>query len=87
MKHGRNGYTNRGCRCDECRAAQAAYMRDYYKTHKDDHQRANRHRSAALLALKRNHPDEYRDLLNAERAADGIAPVGSVPMGPRRDTA
>lgn len=28
--HGtRNGYTNYGCRCDDCKVAQAAYMKEY----------------------------------------------------------
>lgn len=28
-RHGRNGYTNYDCRCEICRAAHAAYMREY----------------------------------------------------------
>lgn len=28
-KHGTHGTYNGGCRCDECRAGQAAYMRGY----------------------------------------------------------
>ena len=28
--HGTDSSYSRGCRCDECRAAHAAYMRDYY---------------------------------------------------------
>lgn len=27
--HNHSTYTNRGCRCEVCRAAQAAYMREY----------------------------------------------------------
>lgn len=35
IKHGtRYAYNTHGCRCDECKAASAAYMRDYYARNK-----------------------------------------------------
>jgi hypothetical protein len=29
MKHGNSAYSNRGCRCDECRAGHSAYQQAY----------------------------------------------------------
>lgn len=37
FRHGTlNGATNRGCKCDECRAAHAAYRREYRRRKKRD---------------------------------------------------
>lgn len=34
IKHGLTAYVNRGCRCDECTAAQREYYRDYERRRK-----------------------------------------------------
>jgi hypothetical protein len=55
VEHGaRSMYINRGCRCDACRAAEAAYQRGYYE--------ANRERKIAQArAWQLSHPDRFRE--------------------------
>ena len=53
--HGTNStYTNYGCRCDECKAARQAYMRQYWDVNRDALLAANRAYSRAHLANPEN---------------------------------
>lgn len=67
-------------------SADAEYMREYRRRNPavfDRHMRAGRARHRALALLREAHPDQYRRLLNAERAAAGLPPVGAVKPGPK----
>ena len=69
------GYTG-GCRCDQCRAANATYGRKYRES--SNYQlRESRARRRALTNLAHAHPDEFAELLNNERSKNGLPPVGS----------
>lgn len=72
MKHGsRASYMNRGCRCDECRAAATAYNRHYRATQLNDFGRRKRqltrrkqdYRNRRAAAYVREHlPDIWADI-------------------------
>jgi hypothetical protein len=78
-----SGYTNHGCRCDECRQANSAYMREYRErtNHRWD-RKQSRARSKALALLAAAHPQEYAELLNNQRAMERLPPVGADGRGP-----
>ncbi len=52
-RHGQNGYSNYGCRCDICRQTATANHYDYMKRNKDQ-QRKNRDRQRKSRGLKDN---------------------------------
>lgn len=83
MKHGTSGaYTNHGCRCDECRTAHAAKMREYRaKTGDENGKRERQSRNRAYRVVARMHPDEFAAILDAEREKVGLPPVGQLPVG------
>lgn len=59
--------------CDECRAARAAYMREYRRRNPECRAREGRLAAARTRALSRlvdEHPDRYRELY-AEEVARG----------------
>jgi hypothetical protein len=69
MKHGtRSTYVHHKCRCDECRAAQNAYQREYVKTeesrvYRTKLSRAVRKRNqAAARWVKQNQPDLWKQI-------------------------
>jgi hypothetical protein len=65
----------------------AGYMREYRDRNPEVYERQLRgHRAfrRALTALRACHRDEFKELLNAERAAVGLPPIGVLKPGPRR---
>jgi hypothetical protein len=84
VKHGRAGYQQRGCRCDICRTAATDYQREFRQTHPETYENelaAARATSRALYRLAQQHPDQYEAIYNEERAAEGLPPVGTSPLG------
>lgn len=67
--------------CTECKAADAAYVREWRRAHPVDTAKVNRHEAARRRALRRlaqEHPDEFAALLHEEEIIGWIATaVGS----------
>lgn len=64
----------------------AAYMREYRsrnQTAAELNLAASRARRAAYRRLARNHPDDFAALLTAERAKEGLPPLGVLRPGPK----
>lgn len=61
MTHGTENTYQTGCRCRRCRRAHSAYNKPRTAA-----------RMAALRALSRQHPVEFRELYEAELVARGI---------------
>ena len=62
----------------------AEYMRDYRLRNPDVYNRGREARNAyrrALVTLKNLHPAQFAELLNRERAAIGMPPVGTLKPG------
>ena len=63
MEHGRyTTYTKGACRCDDCRAAQAAYQRDHRARHpptRPSRRRLQPGYGRALRRLRDAHRDEF----------------------------
>lgn len=62
-------------------------MREFRLRHPEAYERqllAGRAHRRALTSLRRRHLGDFTDLLNAERAAVGLPPVGELKRGPRR---
>jgi hypothetical protein len=65
----------------------AEYMREYRARNTEPYDRQKRGQKAyrrALVLLRGRHPDEFRQILDTERAAVGLPPMGVLKPGPRR---
>jgi len=71
-RHGTNAGYARGCGCAECRAANAAYMREYRKSPEAKTRSNSRPRatSRALWKLAGIHSAEFQSLYAVELAAE-----------------
>jgi hypothetical protein len=69
VKHGTYAsYTNRKCRCDECKTAAREYMREYRKTDSGRERSrlythiATKRSNKAAAWVKENHPDVWEKI-------------------------
>ena len=68
-------------------SATAEYMRDFRVRNPESYDRQKRGQKAyrrALVLLRGRHAAEFREILNAERAAVGLPAMGVLRPGPRR---
>ena len=75
VKHGAySTYSNRGCRCDECRQAHAEWHRQYRHSESGHsrtllaNRRSRRIQQLAAQHLKTTHPEEYENILRQVEA-------------------
>jgi hypothetical protein len=76
IEHGtETRYATKGCRCAPCKAAHAAYMRQWRAAGGANTRLRVSSRDKALEQLRRNHQLEYADLFAVELAKHGLEPI------------